>query len=59
MTEEERITKALTDATETIRKLSDKLDLAIQCLEEYSEHVLFDVFEWAKEPAIKTLEKIR
>lgn len=59
MTEEQRITLALENATETIKRLVEKLDLAIECLEEYSEHVVFDAFPWAKEPAVKTLEKIR
>lgn len=59
MTEEQRVVKALTDATETIRDLRYKLDLSIETLEEYSEHVIFDIYEWAKQPAIKTLEKIR
>ncbi len=59
MTEEQRITKALVEAKETIQSLSHKLDMAIEVLEEYSEHVIFDAFPWAKEPAVKALEKIR
>lgn len=57
--DEQRITKALTEATETIKDLRYKLDLATECLEEYAEHLLFDVFEWAREPAVDTLRKIK
>jgi hypothetical protein len=59
MTEEQRITEALITAKETIVSLRLKLDLAIEALEEYSEHVVFDAFDWARETAVKTLEKIR
>lgn len=59
MTDEERITKALVDAKDTIQELSFKLSLAIEVLEEYSEHVIFDAFPWAKEPAIKVLKDIK
>jgi hypothetical protein len=57
--EEQRITKALTEATEIIKDLRYKLDLATETLEEYADHVLFEIFEWAREPATKTLSKIK
>jgi hypothetical protein len=59
-TEEEiRITIALEQAKDTIQDLRYKLDLAIECLEDYYEHILFEQFPWAAEDAKTCLEKIR
>jgi hypothetical protein len=57
--EEKRMIKALTQATETIRDLREKLDLAIECLEDYEGHVLFDAFPWGADEAKKILKRIR
>lgn len=58
MTDYDRLTDALEQATSTIQDLRFKLDIAQDALEEYADHVLFDMFEWAKQPAIKALERI-
>lgn len=59
MTEEQRITQALVQAKDQIETLRYKLDLAIECLEVYSEHLLFEAFPWGKDEAVNCLEKIR
>ncbi len=57
--DEVRITKALTGAKDQIQDLRHKLDLAIECLEFYAQHVLADVYPWMADDAETVLKKIR
>jgi hypothetical protein len=57
--EEKRITKALIEAKELVQDLRFKLDLAIECLEDYEDHLLCDQFPWLAEDAKRCLKSIR